>query len=172
MKVLRRITGETLFDRERSQAIRESCNIPQIGQWVSLLEPQTFTTEGQRVHTCASGTPGHAMSSGMQQSIRSKVIRRRGLCLRQPWRERDSRDIVARSDSCAFRLLLTSVNPHPLTYWRQTPFHLYLSLTFGKRIKGNGGSVGAWRCARLVSRDCFVMLLDHRLALIAEVHEG
>ncbi|KAJ4441173.1 hypothetical protein ANN_11024 [Periplaneta americana] len=29
----------------------------------------------------------------------------------QPWRERDSRDIVARSASCAFRLLLTSANP-------------------------------------------------------------
>ncbi|KAJ4441926.1 hypothetical protein ANN_11788 [Periplaneta americana] len=36
---------------------------------------------------------------------------------------------VARSDSCAFRLLLTSANPHPLTHWSQTPFHLYLSLT-------------------------------------------
>ncbi|KAJ4438585.1 hypothetical protein ANN_14532 [Periplaneta americana] len=34
MKVLRRITGKTLFDRERGQVIRETCNIQQIGQWV------------------------------------------------------------------------------------------------------------------------------------------
>ncbi|KAJ4438036.1 hypothetical protein ANN_13975 [Periplaneta americana] len=41
----------------------------------------------------------------------------------QPWRERDSRDIVARSDSCAFRLLLTSATPPPPSHALESNSH-------------------------------------------------